>query len=382
MKRINSIDVVRGLVMVIMALDHTRDWLHVSALTQSPTDLATTTPLLFFTRWVTYFCAPIFVFLAGTSAYLSAKTQPDLVAARRFLWRRGLWLIVLEFTLVNFAIWFDPKFRTFLFQVIAAIGFSFIVLAFLLKLSPKVIGFIGAIIIFCHGLLPLFSFANNSPLRSLFTLTPYQLSPQLTLVIAYPLIPWLGILLVGFAAGELFEHAHAERQSVFLKLGVAALALFTVLRFINVYGDPAKWSMQRTGLFTVLSFFNVSKYPPSLLFTLMTLGVMFLLLALAENLNQRLSKMLTAYGRVPLFYYLLHLYLIHLLMFVMVFWQGFGWSDLEFGFNFGRPKTGSGVGLAATYLIWLGTVVALYPLCRWYGDYKARHREKGWLRYL
>ncbi|NOT59369.1 MAG: DUF1624 domain-containing protein, partial [Acidobacteria bacterium] len=209
--RINAVDLLRGLVMIVMALDHTRDWLHVSALTQSPTDLATTTPLLFFTRWVTYFCAPIFVFLAGTSAYLSAKTQPDLAAARRRLWLRGLWLVVLEFTLVNFAIWFDPKFRTFLFQVIAAIGFSFIALALLLKLSPKIIGLIGATIIFGHGLLPLLPLGNNWPLRlvlsPLFALTPYQLAPQLTLVIAYPLIPWLGILLAGFAAGQFFERA-------------------------------------------------------------------------------------------------------------------------------------------------------------------------------
>ncbi len=377
---------MRGLVMVIMALDHTRDWLHVSALTQSPTDLATTTPMLFFTRWVTYFCAPIFVFLAGTSAYLSAQKQTDLAAARRSLWLRGLWLVVLEFTLVNFAVWFDPKFRTFIFQVIAAIGFSFIVLACLLKLSSKAIGLIGAVIIFGHGLLPLFPLGNNSLLKlaltPLFTLTPYQLSPQLTLVIAYPLIPWLGILLVGFSAGKFFEHAHAERKSVFLKIGAGALALFAVLRFINMYGDPAKWSVQLNGLFTVLSFFNVSKYPPSLLFTLMTLGVMFLLLGWAENMKGRFGKMLTVYGKVPLFYYLLHLYLLHLLMFVMVFWQGYRWSDMEFGFNFGRPKAASGVVLGAVYLIWLGAVAALYPLCRWYGSYKDSHRENGWLRYL
>ncbi|MFN0123908.1 MAG: DUF1624 domain-containing protein [Blastocatellia bacterium] len=384
MNRINAVDVLRGLVMVIMALDHTRDWLHVSALTQSPTDLATTTPLLFFTRWVTYFCAPIFVFLAGTSAYLSAQNQTDLTATRRFLWRRGLWLVILEFTLVNFAIWFDPKFRTFLFQVIAAIGFSLIVLACLLKLSSRVIGLIGLIIMGGHGLFALLSPGIAAPPRSalapLFSLTPLQISPQLTLVIAYPLIPWLGILLAGYGAGQLF--ARVDRKAVFVKIGLAALAFFTALRFLNLYGDPAKWSAQRNGLFTVLSFFNVSKYPPSLLFTLLTLGVMFLLLALAEGKENRLGDVLMVYGKVPLFYYLLHLYLLHLLMFVMVFWQGYGWSDMEFGFNFGRPKTGGGVGLGAVYLIWLGAVAALYPLCRWYGNYKASHRENSWLRYL
>lgn len=386
MKRINSIDFVRGVVMVIMALDHTRDWMHVSSITQNPTDLATTTPLVFFTRWITHFCAPIFVFLAGTSAYLSGKKQTDGAAVRRFLWQRGLWLVLLEFTLVNFAIWFDPKFRTFLFQVIAAIGFGFIMLAFLLKLSPRVIGIIGAIIIFGHGLVPLIPLGNDSLLRRvlapLFGLTVYQLPPHITLVIGYPLIPWLGILLVGYAAGQLFERSESERKNLLLKIGLAALALFTVLRFINVYGDPAKWSGQRNGLFTVLSFFNVSKYPPSLLFTLLTLGAMFLLLALAENLQGVLSNIFITYGRVPLFYYLIHLYLIHLLMFVMVLMQGYRWSDMEFGFNFGRPKTGSGVGLGAVYLIWLGAVAALYPLCQWYANYKASHRENRWLRYL
>lgn len=232
----------------------------------------------------------------------------------------------LEFTLVNFAIWFDPKFRTFLFQVIAAIGFSLIVLACLLKLSSQVIGLIGLMIIGGHGLFALLPPGN--PLTPLFSLTPYQMAPQLTLIIAYPLIPWLGILLAGYGAGPLFTQAAATRKNIFLKIGLATLTLFTTLRMLNLYGDPAKWSGQRTGLFTLLSFLNVSKYPPSLLFTLLTLGAMFLLLAWTEGKNNGVVRMLMVYGRVPLFYYLLHLYLLHLLMFVMVFLQGYGWADL------------------------------------------------------
>ncbi|MFN7929496.1 MAG: heparan-alpha-glucosaminide N-acetyltransferase domain-containing protein [Blastocatellia bacterium] len=386
MKRIHTIDFVRGVVMVIMALDHTRDLMHVTAITQSPTDLTTTTPALFFTRWITYFCAPIFVFLAGTSAYLSAQKQNDLAVTRRFLLRRGIWLVVLEFTVVNFAIWFDLKFRTFIFQVIAAIGLSFIVLALLLRLSPRVIGLIGLLIIFMHDLLTLGLPRSGGLWRTilspLFVLTPVPLSPNLLLIISYPLIPWLGILLVGYAAGKLFERPAIEQQSILLKLGAGALVLFVVLRFLNVYGDPAKWAMQRNAVFTVLSFFNISKYPPSLLFTLLTLGAMFLLLAWAETFPTILQRIFSVYGRVPLFYYLPHFYLLHVLMFGMVFLQGFGWSDLVFGFNFGRPKTGSGVGLPAIYLIWLAVVAALYPLCRWYGEYKAAHHDKEWLRYL
>ncbi len=386
MKRSNSIDFVRGVVMVIMALDHTRDMLHVSSLTQNPTDLATTTPLLFFTRWITHFCAPVFVFLAGTSAYLSAKKQDDVTATRRFLLQRGIWLVVLEFTLVNFALWFDIQFRTLLFQVIAAIGFSFIVLALLLKFSPKVIGIIGVIIILGHDLLPLIPLSDNSALKAIlmpfFGPASFQLTPHLTFVIGYPLIPWLGILLAGFAAGKLFELSETERKSACLKIGLAALALFAVIRFSNFYGDPSKWSVQRNSLFTFLSFLNTSKYPPSLLFTLMTLGAMFLLLSFVENIKNTFSRVITVYGKVPLFYFLIHLYLIHLLMFVMVFLQGYQWSDLVFGFNFGRPETGSGVELWAIYLIWLSVVAFLYPLCRWYGNYKASHSENLWLRYL
>ena len=386
MKRSNSIDFVRGVVMVIMALDHTRDMLHVSSLTQNPTDLATTTPLLFFTRWITHFCAPVFVFLAGTSAYLSSRKQNDVTATRRFLLQRGIWLVVLEFTLVNFALWFDIQFRTLLFQVIAAIGFSFIVLALLLKFSPKVIGIIGVIIILGHDLLPLIPLSDNSALKVI--LTPFfgpasfQLTPHLTFVIGYPLIPWLGILLAGFAAGKLFELSETERKSACLKIGLAALALFAVIRFSNFYGDPSKWSVQRNSLFTFLSFLNTSKYPPSLLFTLMTLGAMFLLLSFVENIKNTFSRVITGYGKVPLFYFLIHLYLIHLLMFVMVFLQGYQWSDLVFGFNFGRPETGSGVELWVIYLIWLSVAAFLYPLCKWYGNYKASHSENLWLRYL
>jgi hypothetical protein len=202
------------------------------------------------------------------------------------------------------------------------------------------------------------------------------------LVIAYPPIPWLGLLLLGYAAGQLFECPAATRDKLMLKIGGGALALFAVLRFSNLYGDPAKWAGQRTRLLTGLSFLNVTKYPPSLLFALLTLGVMFLLLAWAARFPPFVNRIFTVYGRVPLFYYLLHFYLLHLLMFGMVFWQGYHWSDLVFGFNFGRPKTGSGVGLGAVYLIWLAVVVCLFPLCRWYGDYKARHRATAWLRYL
>ncbi len=241
MKRIFSIDFARGLVMIIMPLDHVRDLMHIYATTQSPTDLTTTTPLLFFTRWITYLCAPIFVFLAGTSAYISNKKRTHS-ASSIFLAKRGLWLVVLEFTFVNFGIFFDPGFHNFIFEVIAAIGFGFLILSVMLKLPAKTIGIIGLAIIFCHELFSLIPLANNSIVKTilspLFTLTIYPVTPHTTLIIAYPPIPWLGIILVGFASGKFFELPERKRFNLFVKIGISALLLFAILRFINAYGDP------------------------------------------------------------------------------------------------------------------------------------------------
>jgi uncharacterized membrane protein len=384
--RIRSIDIVRGLVMIIMALDHTRDLLHVSSITQVPTNLATTTPALFFTRWITHLCAPTFVFLSGTSAYISFRNKNNLAASRRFLLTRGIWLIILEFTLVNFGIWFDVHFNVFLFDVIAAIGFGFIILSLFLKASLKTIAVTGLAIIFLHDLAPLVPLAENSFLKTVlmpfFGPAAFPLGGGRLFIVGYPPVPWLGILLTGFAAGKLFERPAAERKALFLKLSLAALALFVVVRSLNVYGDAVPWSSQKNGLFTFLSFMNVTKYPPSLSFCLVTLGIMFLLLWGTEYADNRFAKVAATYGKVPLFYFLVHWYIIHPLLFVIVFLQGYKPADLLFGFNFGRPKGPSGVSLGLVYLIWIFVVILLYPLCKWYGRYKESHPEKTWLRYL
>jgi uncharacterized membrane protein len=387
MKRSNSIDFTRGLVMIIMALDHTRDFMHVSSLTQSPTDITTTSPVLFFTRWITHFCAPVFVFLAGSSAYLSCIRQQDIKKTKRFLLSRGLWLVLLEFTVVNLALWFDLRFRNMIFEVIGAIGLSFVVLSFLLKLSPKTIGITGLLMIFLHDLFALIPFSKGSMLHAvlspLFTLTPYALSARTVLLVAYPLIPWLGIMLTGFACGKLFELPESERKNIFVKMGVGALVLFLLFRFINIYGEPVKWAVQRNFIYSILSFLNVSKYPPSLLFTLLTLGGMSLVLAFSENIIGRAGRIVSVYGKVPFFYFLIHLYLLHFILLAILFGQGFQWKDFIFGnFRFGRPEAPSGLGLPVIYAVWVSIVVLLYPLCKWYGRYKMSHREKKWLRYL
>lgn len=386
MKRLHTIDVVRGLVMIIMALDHVRDLMHITALTQDPTNLSTTTPALFFTRWITHLCAPSFVFLSGASAYLTFKSQNNLAKTKNFLLTRGLWLMLLEVTIINFAFWFDIHFRTIILQVIFAIGLGFVALSLLLKIPARTIGIIGLIIIFLHGLTLLVPIPQDQGLAVgwsfLFRTNVFALTPDFTLGTLYPFIPWLGIMLAGFAFGPVFEQSAPNRKKTLWKSAFVSLSLFAVIRLINFYGDPALWSTQKSGLFTFLSFINVSKYPPSLLYTLLMLGIMFALLALADTQPTWFTNLLATYGKVPMFYYLLHWYLIHSLTFGMVLLQGFSWKDIPIGtFSFGRPPN-SGVELEIIYMVWLGVVIALYPLCRWYAQYKATHREVKWLSYL
>jgi len=385
MKRIPSIDIVRGLVMIIMALDHTRDLIHVDSVTLNPTDLATTSPWIFFTRLITHLCAPTFVFLSGVSVWLSLKTH-DVSNTKRLLWTRGLWLILMELTVVTFGIWFDIHFGVLLFGVIAAIGFGFIILSWLIKLPRKFHLILGLAIIILHNLLPVVFAGQNSILitilNPLFGPAVFPVSATTTFVMGYSPIPWLGIMLTGFGIGYLFEKPIEIRKKIFLQIGMISLVLFLLGRYINFYGDPAPWSSQKDSLFTLLSFLNVTKYPPSLLFCLLTLGTMFMLLWIVEGINNRITNVLIVYGKVPLFYFLVHWYIIHPVMFLIIFAQGYGVKDLVFGFNFGRPKGPSGLELGGVYLVWIFVVVSMYPLCLWYGKYKANHPDKRWLKYL
>lgn len=373
--------------MIIMALDHTRDLMHSTSLTQDPTNLTTTTVALFLTRWVTHLCAPTFVFLSGTSAYLSLKNSGNVSANRRFLLTRGLWLIVLEFTLINFALWFDVQFRILALQVIGAIGFGFIILSFLLNLSSRTVLFMGLSIMVLHNLLQGVSFAENPPLNFVWSLFfrpgVFPLTPQFMFAVLYPLIPWLGILLLGYGLGSLFMQSAQQRRKELLRLSALTVGVFVLLRFINIYGDPAPWAPQKDSVLTLLSFISTTKYPPSLLYTAMTLGIMFLILAITDGIRNRFTEVVSVYGKVPLFYYLIHWYLIHSLMVGLMIVQGFQWGELIFSpFGFGRPKAPSGVELWAIYLIWLSVVAFLYPLCRWYWNYKQRNRGIWWLRYI
>lgn len=375
MKRIHTIDMLRGLVMVIMALDHLRDFVHESALIVNPTDLTQTDAALFLTRWVTHLCAPTFVFLSGISAYLTFNSANTLKASRNYLLTRGIWLIFLDFTVINFGLWMDINFPVFLFNVLAAIGFGFIILALILKLNPKTIGLLGVTILLFHSLfaiLPVSSFKQI--FTPLFSSTAIPFANQKLFIMGYPPIPWLGIMLTGFGAGSYF--LNRERKSIFLKAGLSCLSIFLVFRFFNLYGDPVAWSAQKDAVFTFLSFLNVSKYPPSLFFCLLMLGIMFLIAYLLEG---KRNSFLEVFGSVPLFYFVIHWFVLHLLQFGLILSDGFSFTDFKFGTNFGRPEKWQGVSLVTTYLTWIVAVIILYPICKWYSGFK---KGKNWLRYL
>ena len=386
MRRMASIDLVRGLVMIIMPLDHVRDLMHITALSQSPTDLETTTPILFFTRWITYLCAPVFVFLAGTSAFLAGTSADNPDRFRKNLLLRGAGLLVMEFTVVSFGVFFDPGFHTLLFEVIASTGFGFIALGLLVhRLSLGAMGVAGLLIIFLHNLVPSLPTDSlpGSVLAPLFSPSAIPLGAGRVFVMAYPPLPWLGVMLVGFACGPFFRRIRKKRKMLFLNIGAAALALFVVLRFTNGYGDPAPWINQGVGKIAFLSFMNITKYPPSMLFCLATLGLMFVLLAGAERFRGKAADIIATYGRTPMFFFIVHFYLIHLATVTMLLLQGFGWQQLEFASGtFGRPVSApSGISLWAVYLLWVAVVALLYYPCRWFGAYKASHKH-WWLRYL
>lgn len=389
MNRLQSIDFLRGLVMVIMALDHTRDLLHVDALTQAPTNLATTTPILFFTRWITHLCAPTFVFLSGTAAFLSYQSAENKAEARLFLLKRGFWLVFLEFTIINFGIWFNPRFEILMSQVIAAIGFGLIAVSFLMRwLSPQMMGILGLIIIGGHNLVGAVNFQEGTLLHYiwgyLFKLSFWQFPSKFIFFVNYPLIPWLGILLAGYGLGQYFQLPQAPRRQIILKISLIALSIFVILRAFNLYGDPQLWNYaQPNWVFSILSFMNLTKYPPSLLFVCATLGVSFLILYFLGEKDNLFTRIMSVYGKVPLFYYLLHWYIIHALMVVVMLLQGFQWSELNFApFGFGRPKQGGGLELWGVYAVWLGVVAMLYPFCLWFSRYKAANRHKTWLRFF
>ena len=379
-RRLGSVDLLRGLVMVVMALDHVRDYF--SSARFDPTDLTRTSAALFLTRFVTHLCAPVFVFLAGSSAFLSLTRGRSRGALARFLLVRGLWLVVLELTVVRFGWFFDLDYRLTMGQVIWAIGWSMVVLAPLVWLPPELVGILGLLVVAGHGLFDGVHASDAGRLGWLWAVLhsgePIEPWPGYRFLPVYPLLPWMGVMAAGYGFGPLLTWPEPRRARALAGLGVLLTLVFFALRGVNGYGDPKPWIAESSPLFTALSFVNCEKYPPSLDFLLMTLGPAIAALGLLPALAARGARPLVTFGRVPLFYYLIHIPFIHLLA-MLVALARYGVEAMAID-EMNLPA-GYGYGLGVVYGVWVLVVLSLYPLCRWYEQVKARHPD-SLLRYL
>ena len=390
--RLTAVDALRGAVMVVMALDHTRDFLHAGAMTFSPEDLARTTPLLFLTRWVTHICAPTFVFLAGMGAFLRLQRDGSPAELSRFLWTRGVWLVLLELTVMRLAVNFSLSLAyPLLLLVLTALGLSMIGMAALTRLPRRVLLAGSIAVILLHNLLDGVQASQFGAYAGLWNLLHQQgvvLLGGIVVVVAYPLIPWIAVMALGFSMGPVLLRDEAARRRTLLAAGAAMTAAFVALRAANVYGDPSPWSPQASPAFTAISFLRTTKYPPSLLFLLMTLGPALMALAWLDRAPARLREALAVVGRVPLFFYVLHFWALHLLASALA-WLRYGEASLAFLFSpvpsMGGARDlfppGFGYSLPAVYVAWAGVVLALYPLCLWFASVRRRRRE-WWLSYL
>ncbi len=386
-ERVVSIDLIRGAIMALMALDHVRVYSGLPA--------GGPTPGIFFTRWVTHFCAPGFVFLAGTSAFLYGRRHPDVT---RFLATRGAWLIILELTFLRWAWTFNFDFAHEMAGVIWAIGWCMILLALMIRLPVAAVGAVGVVIMAGHNLLdPLLPTLAERPFGWLWTILyvgpsagPIAFGAEGPwLVVLYSIIPWIGVMAAGYAFGTVLIAEPARRRRLCLQLGLGAIALFLVLRGVNLYGNPQPWTTgggdgDGAAMPAPLSFLNTTKYPASLDFLLMTLGPVIACIPLLDAARGSLARRLTVFGRVPFFFYLLHIPLIHALALVV--------SKIRLGevspwlftnHPMGNPPAPEGYtwSLPLLYLVWAASLVLLYQPCRWYADFKAR-RTDWWLRYL
>jgi uncharacterized membrane protein len=384
--RLDSIDLLRGLAMIAMALDHVRDFFsnaHFESM-----DVEKTTVGYYLTRIVTHFCAPIFVFLAGTGAFMQLDRGKTKGALASFLVTRGLWLIFLEVTVVRFGWAFNLDYHFFALQVIWALGCSMILLAPLVYLPPRVTAAIGIAMICTHNFfdgVQAQSLGGAAPLwRLLHQSGPMMLPGQRRLMIAYPIIPWIGVMAAGFGFGKLLkvDALDVDRRRRLVRLGSSLFTLFVLFRLINVYGDAHPWQTYASFGQSLGAFFNVQKYPPSLDYCLMTLGPAIALLAPLERFKGKLASAVLVFGRVPLFYYLLHLIFIHALV-VLLAWIHYGhvmWETFELPFIWKMPSD-YGYSLPVVYVLWAVVVVGLFPLCRWFAGLKSRNKSP-WLSYL
>jgi uncharacterized membrane protein len=373
--------------MIVMALDHCRDFLHYNAsIDQNPLDFSTTTPLLFVTRWISHFCAPVFVFLSGTSIFLYSSKGKSKKQVGLFLFTRGLWLMLAEILIIQ-PLWDFNTIVIFL-QVIWAIGLSMVVLSFFQFLPYRFILFTGLIILFGQNFLD--SVIVDTPFWKsiawsvIHQRNDYHINDHLLFVVQYPFLPWLGLMMLGYSMGKIYLPGiqPAHRKNILRITGISAIVLFIILRWSNNYGDMHPWSVQKSSLFTFLDFIKATKYPPSLLYILMTMGPALILLSFVENISDHISSKIVVFGKVPFFYYVLHVFLIHSIAWLTFFSTGHAWKDLDFiHFRDGSLPYGSGYPLWYVYATWVSVIIILYFPCRWYSQYKSAHTY-WWLSYI
>jgi uncharacterized membrane protein len=375
--RLESVDIIRGIVMVVKALDHVRDYFTNYRI--DPLDLSRTTVPLALTRWITHFCAPTFVFLAGTGAFLSLARGKTIRELSRFLLTRGLWLVFLELTLVRFGWMFNLNYAFMFGQVIWVIGWSMVVLSGLVFLPVTAVTVIGVVMILTHNLLdPIQPSAFGSfgwLWDVLHTPGNIEVARGHIFFALYPLIPWIGVMAAGFGFGRILQMETAKRRRTLYRLGAVLVLAFVALRASNLYGDPRPWQQQGSFAFTVLSFINCQKYPPSLLYLLMTLGPGILLLPLLERWKGWAADFFVTFGRVPLFYYVIHVPFIHALAVIAAYFTVHDASMMFSNLDFESWLPAYGFSLPVVYLVWIGVVLALYPLCRWYAGVKRKSKN-------
>jgi len=380
--RITSLDLLKGLVMVIMAIDHTRDYFYSSFSMLNVTDPEHTTPALFFTRWITHFCAPTFSLLAGVSAWIigQRKSKNELSS---FLFKRGVWLILLEVTVICFAWYFDVRFRNTDLAVIWSLGISMVFLAMVIYLPANVILILSLTIIAGHNLLDGVHLEGSFWWNVLHVPGSIQVTDNWSLHVFYPAVPWIGVMSLGYWLGKYFgkDVSASDRRKIFNRIGFGLLVSFLLIRWANAYGEPMHWRTFPEGWRTFFSFLHLSKYPPSLLYVMATLTGTFLFLANSEGWKGRLVNFFSVFGRVPFFYYVLHLYLIHGLAMLAAELSGHGWEIMvQTGMDV--DLKGFGINLPGVYLVWMVVIALLYPLCNRFDRYKRAHKEKWWLSYL
>ena len=374
--------------MVIMALDHTRDFVHDAAMAFQPENLAETTPAIFLTRWITHVCAPAFMFCAGIGAFLRLERGGTKAQLSRFLLTRGLWLIVLELTVVRAGFFFDVGIDPLYLLVFWALGWSMIALALLVHLPYGILLGVSVAMIVLHNLLDGVGPARFGQFGWVWQILHVQslLSTKPLVLVAYPLVPWIGVMTAGYCFGRVYRLSADGRRKLLIALGLSLCAAFVVVRGWNVYGDPRPWAVQPHPVFTVLSFLNATKYPASLSFLLMTLGPAIAFLGWVDRWRVRESHPLLVFGRVPLFYFVLHIPLIHALAIALT-WLEYGAAPFLFlpPPTLGSPREAFpadyGWSLGVVYVVWAVAVPALYPVCLWFARLRARRRD-WWLSYV